>query len=97
MAVYPSFDAKDPGSTLDYVWDWQCWMQEDDALVAASFSVDPDEGLVIMSSSTDPATSRALVWLSEGTEGENYLITCRIETSGGRIDERTAFMSISSR
>ena len=96
MATYPSFDAKDPDSTLDYVWDWHCWIG-DDELASASFVVEPDNGLSIVSTSIDPETSRALVWLTGGTVEQNYLVTCRITTSGGRTDDRTVFIRVESR
>ena len=37
------------------------------------------------------------VWLSSGTVGEEYEITCRIVTNSGRTDDRTFIIEVQSR
>lgn len=76
---------KDPNAVLDYQWDWSAWLPDDDAI--ASATVTAEAGLTVNSSSSVNATVTA--WLSGGTAGSDYNVTCRIVTADGRTDDRT--------
>lgn len=90
---------KDPDAVLDYKFDWRAltngvagavgdWLGAGETISTSSVAVSP-AGLVVDSSTlTDSATS-VTVWLSSGTAGADYVVTCRITTSLGRTDERS--------
>lgn len=98
---------KDPDAVLDYVWPWSAngWLTEGDTITAATFTVYSATGGDIPDSDTTPVevdrssntTTDATAWISGGTPGSVYLITCRITTDGGRIDDRTLKLKIVQR
>lgn len=84
---------KDPAATLDYTIDWATWLETGDTITAHTFTA--PAGLVKESDShTDTA---ATVWISGGTAGTAYDVTCQITTAGGRIDERTITIGVQNR
>ena len=83
---------KDPSAVLDYVWDWTAWLEGD---VISSHTVTPADGITVNSSSSTGAA--VTVWVSGGTAGQRYLVTCRIVTTGGRTDERTILFVVTQR
>jgi hypothetical protein len=85
----PNVFVKDPQAILDYVVDWTDWLSSDTISVVA---------WVVPAGITNPSisntTKTATIWLSSGTAGNSYDITCRITTAGGRTDERTITVSV---
>lgn len=79
---------KDPDSLLDYQFDWSEWLAPDGDAIE-SHDVIVGAGLTKVSSAIDPDGQAVTVWLSGGTAGATYNVTCRITTGGGRIDDRT--------
>ena len=75
---------KDPQSILDYQWNWASWLVADTISTA---TVTASSGLTVASSSNTTTTVTA--WLSGGTIGQSYSVTCEIVTAGGRTDDRT--------
>lgn len=92
---------QDPQAVLDYTLDWSNWLVEDDFLAHVSFTA-PD-GINILSQNvsdsvvTDRENVCATVWLSGGTVGVTYNVTCHIVTDGGREDDRTFQLVIRQR
>lgn len=84
---------KDPGAILDYKVDWDSWLEPDETLVDAEFTV---ESGITLHSETFGARS-ATVWLSGGTLWEDYRVTCRVVTSKSRIDERSFMVKVKNR
>ena len=84
---------KDPASVLDYQWDWSDWLPTDDTI--ASATVTADAGLTVDSSSN--TTTAVTAWLSGGTVGQTYAVTCQIVTTDARTDERTIRISVKDR
>ena len=85
---------KDPDAVLDYTFDWTAWL----ALVSDTLSsqtVLVDTGITCDSSSISGTT--VIVWLSGGSVGVTYGITCRIVTANGRTDDRSIFVKIKQR
>jgi hypothetical protein len=76
--------AKDPDDEKDYERDWSDWLalSGDDTIASVSWVV--DDGLVVVTAKNSNTTTAATVWLSGGTAGRNYNVTCRITTAGGR-------------
>ncbi len=89
-----TFDAKkDPDATLDYVWDWTAWLADAETISTVTWLV-PDG---IDEDSTSNTDTTATIWLSGGTLGSAYEITCRITTNQGRIDDRSKRIIVKSR
>jgi hypothetical protein len=87
-----SFPIKDPDATLDYAWDWNNWLRFSNSIQAketiSNYTVTVPTGLTkVADSNLDGVIT---VWLSSGTAGNTYTVACRITTSLGRIDERSA-------
>ena len=78
---------KDPDATLDYVWDWTDWLQEGEGI--SSHTVEVPDGITLDETSADGEKVKA--WLSGGTAGETYTVTCRITTNStpARTDDRS--------
>lgn len=82
---------KDPNAVLDYSFDWSEWIT-DAADEITSFSFDCGGGIVAGASSRDNAV--ITVFVSGGFVGAEGSITCRINTAGGRTDDRTLYLKI---
>jgi len=76
---------KDPDAVLDYVFNWSSWLQDGDTI--DTYTVDADAGLTVDSDSN--TTTAVTAWLSGGTAGQSYGVTCHVVTAGGRKDDRT--------
>jgi hypothetical protein len=85
----PKF-TKDPNAVLDYAIDWSDWLEVDDEIESAEWIV--PEG--ITKDKQEESTSAAVIWLSGGTVGTKYNLTCRITTTEGRTDDRTICVKI---
>lgn len=80
---------KDPDAKLPFTVDWSQWLaNEGDTAASATWMV--PAGLVQESTPLPSlANGKATVWISGGTAGQDYLVTCRLVTTGGKIDDRT--------
>lgn len=88
----PQAFVKDPDAVLDYAWDWTSWL-EDDSIQSAT--VTAQEGLTV--DSTQVTSAAVTAWLSGGTDGSSYAVTCHVVTSAGREDDRTLTISVRER
>lgn len=84
---------QDPNANLDWIFDWNLWLGEFEYITVATFITDP--GITVTANSHTQKT--ATVWISGGTEGQTYNITCRITTNEGRIDDRSFTLRITNR
>ena len=75
---------KDPDSLLDYVVDWETWLNGD-YIVSADTSAQTG---VSVASETNTSVKHT-IWVSGGTVGNEYQVTSRIWTNVGRKDDRT--------
>lgn len=83
---------KDPDAVLDYEWDWSAWLGAD---TIADHTVVAAAGLTVDSST---ATSTAVTaWLSGGSVGASYLVTCHVVTAAGREDDRSLQIVVEER
>jgi len=85
---------KDPDAVLDYQFDWSDWLPEGDTIQDAS--VTATAGLTVAPYLT-VSTTAVTCWLSGGTAGLDYIVTCHIETAGGRVDERSIKVQVRER
>lgn len=81
---------KDPDAALDYAFDWNnvvvgVWLQAGETISA--HTVTTEVGLT--KDSDSELDGVVTVWLSGGTAGESYIVSCKIVTSLGRTDERS--------
>lgn len=84
---------KDPNAVLDWVWDWNEWLDDGETISTSSFIV--TVGITV--NSTSHTTKTATVWLSGGTAGQVYQVTNRIVTSAGRTDDRSITIRVTER
>jgi len=84
---------KDPGANLDYSFDWEDWLAVGETISTSSWSVSAG---ITKGSETDTDTTTT-VWLTGGTAGTAYTITCTVTTSTGRIDDRSMTIKVINR
>ena len=85
---------KDPDAVLDYIFDWEDWI-DDVSDTLADHTMVPESGITVDSSSIVSKT--VVAWVSGGTVGTTYRLTCRIVTAAGRTDDRSIFLKIRER
>jgi hypothetical protein len=89
---------KDPNAVLDYKFDWAAltnqtgdsnWLQDGETIVSETMTV--ATGLTLDSGVISDSGTSVTVWLSGGTAGTAYNVTCHIVTSNvpAREDDRT--------
>jgi hypothetical protein len=83
---------KDPDAILDYAVDWSRWLAGD--TIASSVWIVPT-GLAKATESN--TTTKAIVWLSGGVEGQTYTVTNRITTATGRTEDRSFTIRVEER
>ena len=82
-------DAKDPDEVLDFVVDWAKPLAGD-VIATSTWSVPLG---VTKGADMFDATSTT-IWLSGGTNGENYELLNRITTAAGRTREQTCKLRV---
>lgn len=82
---------KTPSDVLDYMVDWSTWLGAD-TISTSSWTV-PAAMSVSLSSHTTTTTT---VFLSGGADGNTYLISNTINTTGGRTVTRSFQVSITT-
>lgn len=83
---------KDPDALLDYAVDWEPWIGAD-TISSATWTVPAGLTLEAQSETDTVAT----VWVSGGTEGSTYTLTCHVVTAGGREDDRSLVLRCEER
>lgn len=87
---------KDSSARLDYLFDWAAltngngitdWLSAGETITDHTITV--TTGLTVDSSALTNTATSVIVWLSGGTTGNSYDVTCHITTSAGREDDRT--------
>ena len=95
---------KDPDAVLDYVFDWapltnergrSDWLASGETI--STRTIVAAAGITVDSSSITEAGKSVTVWLSGGTAGVNYGVTCRVTTSQSRTDDRTMTVMVRER
>lgn len=94
----PSY--KDPSAVVDYAADFANWLSSDTISVSQwlvnGTLIESDgqtvDGLTVDSSSA--TTTKSTVWLSAGTEDESYIVTNRITTAAGRVEDRSFKLTV---
>jgi hypothetical protein len=81
---------KDPNSTIDFAVDWAEWLNTGDNVTVSTWET--PTGLTLSSSSVSNNVARA--FLTGGLAGVDYLITNRVTTQGGRIEDRSILVQV---
>ena len=91
--LQPTIVYKDPDAKLDYTFDWSEWLESDDSISTAAWTV--PEGLTKTADSFDNQT--VTIWLSGGSDWTDYHVICEVETTNGRIDQRKLLVCVRER
>lgn len=84
---------KDPNAELDWQFNWEDWLAVGETISTATFTV--DDGLTVNSTGHDDTV--ATIWVSGGTAGNVYRVTCHIVTSATRTDDRSINIRVMDR
>ena len=77
---------KDPDSIEFHGMDWSGWLQNGDSIASQTVFA-AAEGITISEVSRAAAV---ISWrLSGGQAGQDYVVTCRVTTAGGLVDDRS--------
>ncbi len=82
---------KDANATLDYVFDWEAFVDADVDTIASADVIAP-AGLTV--TGTTITTSTVRVFVAGGVEGTTYPIVNRIATAGGRREDKVLELTI---
>jgi hypothetical protein len=98
-AAYLDTYTHDPDATLDYAIDWSEWLPDGDALSTATWTVTGADAALTVAGSPAPshAAGIATAWLTGGTDRVDYRVTCRVTTTGGRVDDRSILVRVRER
>lgn len=91
----PEAFTKDPQAVLDYRFDWTPWLATPETI--STHVVTVPSGLTLESSAQTDSNKSVTAWLSGGVAGKSYRVTCRVVTSQGRTDERSAIINVVER
>jgi hypothetical protein len=83
---------KDPNDLVDYELSWATQLGTD-TITSATWIVPAG----IVKDSESNTTTTATVWLSGGTAGQQYQITCRVTTAGDRQLDRSIRIYVTER
>lgn len=83
----PSTYDKDPDAELDYQVDWSRWLPAGDTIATSAWLV--PEGITHLQAKDARTDTTATLWLAGGEAGEEYLVTNRVTTTGGRRNDST--------
>ncbi len=82
---------KDANAKLDYVFDWEAFVDADtDTIVSTEISGSAD----LTFTGTTMTVSTVQIFIAGGTEGTTYSIVNRIFTNGGRIEDKVLELTI---
>lgn len=84
---------KDPDAVLDYMFDWSVWLSSGETIQSSNVTVTSGINLDSQSATSTKVTA----WISGGTSGVPYTVTCRVNTSQGRTDDRSITIRVSDR
>lgn len=101
----PVYFQQDPDDLLDYVFDFAAltngtgsndWLESGETITLHTVTPDP-VGVTVNSSSITDAGTSVTAWLTGGTSGTTYSITCHITTSEGReVDQTISILVVST-
>lgn len=88
---------KDPGTRIDYQFDWSAAYPEGQAVTASDWSAEPDEAGGVSVAASAHNLLQSTVTLTGGIAGRVYRVTNRVTLSDGQIDERSMSVRVEER
>jgi len=100
---------KDPEAILDWKFDWKPltngsgnsdWLAAAETITTKTITISPAvaaTGLTADSSSFTDTNTSVTVWLSKGTDYNDYTVACKIVTNQARTDERSITICVRNR
>jgi len=96
---------KDPDAVLDYAFDWATWLDSDSSPAETisshtiTISGGGDSPISLTNDSDSEASGIVTVWLSGGTAGNIYTVSCEIVTDSAtpRTEERSITIIVQER
>lgn len=88
---------KDPGTRIDFEFDWTAAYSDGAAIVASDWSVLPAEAGGVSVAGAAHGLLQTTVTLTGGVAGRLYRVTNRVTLSDGQIDERSVSMRVEER
>lgn len=85
----------DPQAVLDYTWDWAAWLAAGETISAATIA--PVDGITVGPPAILGSGTSVTAWISGGSAGQRYCVTCHIVTTAGRQDDRTIVLACRER
>lgn len=81
---------KDYGAQLVYTFDWSQWLPEGDSISAVEYTItaranDPDP---LVKVSQGIQNTKTYVELKEGQVNKSYVVTCKLTTADGLVEQR---------
>jgi hypothetical protein len=92
MSVQNEWD-KDPTGVLDWVYDWDAWLEAGESIASALVTVPTGINLDLQ---VDNARD-IVAWFSGGGSGGPYRCPCKIVTDSAREDTRSVFIRMRPR
>ena len=86
---------KDPEAVLDYAFDWRPWLESGETIT--DFDLTSTPNITIDQTKSNQVNGIVTAWLEDGTDQQNYDITCHITTSLDREDDRTMVIEVRQR
>ena len=102
----PKIIKKDPSGKLDFKFDWAPltnengdtdWLDTDGGETISTKTVTVPTGITKVSDALADTNTSILVWLSGGTDGNDYEVACKIVTSASREDTRRMTIQVRER
>ena len=91
----------DPQAVLDYPFNWEAWLTVDDVILAATVVLDDifdsagqpvdliDDTTPVEVDLVTNTDTLVVAWLSGGTLGYVYILTCHVTTADGREEDKS--------
>ncbi len=83
---------KQPNETLDYQFDYTQWIPAGDSISSATVTA---TGLMLGSKTIENGVV-VRQFISGGTDGTTYEVTCQITTAQGRVKDSNALIQVQS-
>lgn len=90
MAIFP----KDPSSNVDFSVDWADWLLEGETITDANWNIAPSGAESPVLSAATVTGDVAGIFVAGGDVGTRYRLTCNVQTSGGRVADRSLVLRI---
>jgi hypothetical protein len=88
---------KDPGTRIDFEFEWSDAYPEGQAVVASGWTISPLEADGVVAAAASHDLLRSTVTLAGGVAGHVYRVTNRVTMSDDQIDERSMTVRVEER